>query len=332
MKIKQKRVIMLAIGFVTVFLMGLVWVSKSEVNVEKGKIDLARMNLPESNLSGERCENGRSRPIAVMMSSDQETRPLSGIGEADMVFEMPVTNGGVTRLMAVFQCRQPQEIGSVRSSRLDFIPLAQGLGAVYAHWGGEKEALTELSRGVINNLDGVQYDGGTSKVYYRKKGLKPPHNGFTSYALLKEEMVQRGFNSKWAVTAYPHRESKSLEEQEPDTIYAQEFAVNWKYDPISNIYQRWRNNQLEMDLNLNQPVTASNVVLMKTSWSPISKDYIKVKTAGSGSAIVYKNGQAILGVWEKKGVSEKLFFFDRQGREIEFSPGPTWVEITTDNI
>lgn len=297
---------------------------RNEVGIEKGKIDLAKMNLPRSDLTGERCKNGKARPIAVMLASDPETRPLSGLAEADLVFEMPVTDGGVTRLMAVFQCHEPQEIGSVRSSRIDFIPLAQGLGAIYAHWGGEKEALARLNSGVIDNLDGLRYDG---TIYYRKKGVRPPHNGFTSYRLLADEITRRGFNLSKSATVYAHQEGQSEGNEQPPVIYADEFEVRWVYQPETNSYQRWRDGEWETDPNLNRPLEATNVVLMKTTWSPINRDYIRTKTIGSGSATIYKNGIAISGTWEKKGAENKLFFFDLQKQEIKFSPGSIWIEI-----
>ena len=65
---------------------------------------------------------------------DPEARPLSGIGQADVIIEMPVTPNSVTRFMAVYQCQTPKEIGSVRSAREDFIPLAAGFNTIYAHW------------------------------------------------------------------------------------------------------------------------------------------------------------------------------------------------------
>src|SRR5438093_338635 len=63
-----------------------------------------------SPISGIECENPDSRPIAVMLSSDREARPLSGIGAADLVFEMPVVENGFTRMMAVYQCGKPKEL------------------------------------------------------------------------------------------------------------------------------------------------------------------------------------------------------------------------------
>ncbi|MFH1049206.1 MAG: DUF3048 domain-containing protein, partial [Patescibacteria group bacterium] len=57
----------------------------------------------------ESCQNSTRRSIAVMLAIDAITRPLSGISEADIVFEMPVITDSITRLMAVFGCIIPTE-------------------------------------------------------------------------------------------------------------------------------------------------------------------------------------------------------------------------------
>src|SRR3989339_1786239 len=133
------------IGMVAVLVAGGVLLSKLGNNIEiSNKNGVENVKKEKSTLVGIECENYYARPYAVMLSSDKEARPLSGIGEADMVFEMPVVENGFTRMMAVYQCNRPKELGSVRSSRLDFVPLALGLNAIYAHFGGEKEVLEEL--------------------------------------------------------------------------------------------------------------------------------------------------------------------------------------------
>lgn len=298
---------------------------KNIFNIEKGSISLEGMSFSQSNLAGIRCENAKSRPMAVMLSSDPEARPLAGISQADMVFEMPVTEGGVTRMMAVFQCYQPEEIGSIRSSRLDFIPLVESLDAVYAHWGGEKDALAELDRGITDNIDGLKYEGTT---YYRKAGLKPPHNGFTSFDLLKKATEKLGYSLSKSLATYPYGDDKSLGQNDPPGLYKGNFLVNWKYDPNHNTYLRWRNDKAETDRNNSRQVEAKNVILLKTTWSPIDKDYIRIRTIGSGEAVIYQNGQVINGSWEKKDDRSKLYFFDDKHQEVRFSPGPVWVEVT----
>src|SRR3989338_11344357 len=47
-------------------------------------------------LTAEPCNNALRRPIAVMLSGDTIARPLSGIAEADMVFEMPVITNTIS--------------------------------------------------------------------------------------------------------------------------------------------------------------------------------------------------------------------------------------------
>src|SRR3989344_5606412 len=114
-----------------------------------------------ASLTGLVCDNYAKRPIAVMMASDPIARPLSGIGQADIVVEMPVTPNGITRMMAVFQCASSfdsaqgklAEIGSIRSAREDFLPLVASFRALYAHWGGEREALNKLNNRILDNIE-----------------------------------------------------------------------------------------------------------------------------------------------------------------------------------
>ena len=278
-----------------------------------------------SSISGQECENAGARPFAVMVSSDAEARPLSGIGEADMVFEMPVVENGFTRMMAVFQCGRPKEVGSVRSSRLDFMPLALGLDAIYAHFGGEQEVLEKLNNGIIDNIDGLKYD---EIYYYRKNGIPRPHNSFTDFDLMTEIARKLGYNLEGTKVNYPHEEkSKSRGTVEPDPLFNENFRVIWHYNKETNSYLRNRAGVDEIDKNTGKRVETKNVVIIETSASPVNKDYIRVKTVGSGSATVYKDGVVINGSWEKKDDRAKMFFYDKDGEEIEFAPGPIWVEI-----
>lgn len=321
-KLKLIAIILIILGVLASA--GFLILKRNIFDIEKGSVDLEGMNFSRSDLAGIRCENARARPVAVMLASDPEARPIAGLAEADFVLEMPVTDGGVTRLMAVFQCYQPKEIGSIRSSRLDFIPLVRGLDAVYAHWGGEKEALTELSRGVVDNIDAMKYEG---TFYYRKSGLKQPHNGFTSFELLQKAIVNLDYTLGRLAAIYPSGEDKNLGQISPPSLYQGKFQVDWRYDHDKNVYRRWRDGKPEVDRNDNRQIEAKNIIVLHTGWSPINKDYIRIQTVGSGEITVYQNGEAIIGSWEKKSPDSKLYFYDNSGQEIKFTPGQIWVEI-----
>src|SRR3989338_830048 len=157
--------------------------------------------LPKSPISGLACANGERRPMAVMLAGDSVTRPLSGLSEADLVFNMPVITNSMTRFMAVYICNSPKEIGSVRSSRDDFIPLARGLDAIFAHWGGSHFALDELTKGVVDNIDAL---ANPFSAYFRKSGIASPHNGFTSGTRLYGAAEKMGYRQKENFSGYLH--------------------------------------------------------------------------------------------------------------------------------
>ena len=73
-------------------------------------------------------------PLAVMIENDPAARPQSGFHRADLVYEA-VSEGGITRLMAVFWRNEAERIEAIRSARVYYIHWAAELGAVYVHWG-----------------------------------------------------------------------------------------------------------------------------------------------------------------------------------------------------
>ena len=282
--------------------------------------------LVKGSLSGVECEQGTRRPVAVMLASDPEARPLAGVGSADMVIEMPVTEGGVTRMMAIFQCNAPREIGSIRSARLDFLPLVQGFNALYVHWGGEHEVLALLDKHIVQNIDCIKLDGTTCQ---RKRGIPRPHNGYTTSQLIKEKVEALGYSTTKNLVEYLFDSAKSQGIVAVPTLYSGEFAVKWTYDPASNKYTRSRGGTAEIDRLTGNPVQASNVIVLHTTSEYVSILYNRVKTTGSGKATVYHNGEAITATWEKLTDNAKLAIKDAKGDEVELTPGNTWWEFVT---
>lgn len=284
---------------------------------------------PRGPLTGLPCVAARQRPIAIMLASDPEARPLSGIGQADIVFEMPVTPNGITRLMAVYQCSNPKEIGSIRSARQDFIPLAQGVDAIFAHWGGEHDALTALDARAMDNVDALKYEGST---FYRKRGVPRPHNGFTTLSLIRERADQLGYRASTSFSGYPHITEK-IERTlgtvaESATIpWPQGMDVRFSYDEKSGSYLRWRGGTPEIDTTTGEQVRASVVVIMQTTASFLRDQYISVQTIGSGVATIWQGGRSISVLWKKPTATAMLSFTDSREKAISLEPGPIWVLI-----
>ena len=285
-----------------------------------------------SPISGLECENAARRPMAVMISGNSEARPLSGLSEADLVVEMPVITGGITRMMAVYVCGDPETIGSLRSARHDFIPLAMGLDAIFAHWGGSHFALDKLNAGIMDNINAiVDYYG----AFYRQPGIARPHNGFTSMKRLFKAAKRFGYRLENNFEGYPHYtdDDNSLSGDNKDGIlkinYPYPWNLEYRYQAKDNSYFRWRGGKKEIDKNNSEQIKAKNIVVMRAASRQIEGQYNDVDVEGEGKAIIYNNGEEISGRWkkDKNNKKSKLYFYDDSGAEIKFVPGQIWVEI-----
>lgn len=327
------KLLVIAGSVVAVLIIVFIFWWNKEIVISNGIIIGAGGQAPKSLITGTDCASAGIRPIGVMLASDPEARPLSGIGQADMVFEMPVDPTGITRFLAVFQCENPKEIGSIRSARNDFIPLAVGTGIIYAHWGGEHSALERLDGHIIDNVDAMKYEGDT---FYRKTGIRQPHNGFSNLDLITKKAKDLGYDFKNTFAGYPHQDKQpninlSNLASQISVNYPDSHSVSWTYDSGSNLYSRSRNNTPEADRNTGQTVKASVVILMNTASKFLREQYIAVDVQGEGPAWIYQNGGIVNGKWKKdpSRLDSKLYFYDDSGKEVLFAPGKIWVEVVT---
>ena len=286
----------------------------------------------KSLISGIECENSQARPFAVMQAGDWEAWPLSGISEADLVIEMPVVTNGITRYMALYNCSKPTEIGSIRSSRHDFIPLAMGFDAIYAHWGGSHYALDKLNNKIMDNVNALYLDG---SVFFRKPGLPKPHDGFTTIEKLREYSERVGYRLESNFEGYKFYEQENpIDKNGRLSIgYSSSYKVAYTYDFEKNLYSRFKGNKIDKDKLTSEQISAKNVVIMFAKSRQIEGQYNDMDIEGEGNAIVYQNGWEIKGKWkkDKSDMKSKLFFYNEAGEEIKFVPGKIWIQVVQTN-
>lgn len=287
-------------------------------------------------LTGIACENGGRRPFAVMLAGDTVARPLSGIAQADVVVEMPVLTNGITRFMAVFSCEEPKEIGSIRSSRDDFLPFAKSFDVIYAHWGGSHLALDLLNAKVLDNIDALK---DPFAAFYRKNDRLAPHNGFTSIARLEETAQKRGYRMERKGGGYPHiPENVALGIDQTVRIgYPGPYAVEFFYDHTTNSYFRSRGGMKEMDEGAGKQVEVKNLIVMNAESRQLDADYNTVTVEGEGKVRIFRNGEEKKGTWKRMKeeyasasadhVDNKYYFVDDQGKEIGLVEGKIWISL-----
>ena len=99
-------------------------------------------------------EVGNRRPYAVMLNNHEIASPQSGTSEASILYEA-IVEGGITRLMGVYEQFSTERIGSVRSARHYFVSFADEYDAIFVHFGETKYATAKIKELGIDNLSGL---------------------------------------------------------------------------------------------------------------------------------------------------------------------------------
>lgn len=124
----------------------------------KSKIDLSLPKTDECPINGQMYTKAEKdiwstrRPLISMVENHVDSRPISGLSKADVVYEA-VAEGGITRFMSVFYCGAVAEnvkIAPIRSVRIYFVNLAAGYGTypIFLHQGGANDFCSDCPGGV----------------------------------------------------------------------------------------------------------------------------------------------------------------------------------------
>jgi len=301
-----------------------------------------------SPISGLACDNWNKRSFAVMQPADVSARPLAGLSSADMVVEMVAVYGSITRLMGVYGCTIPEEVGSLRSARHDFVHLAKSFDSIYVHWGrADIEQFKQvLDSGIIDDMNCNNDAGKSAGQYcYRKEATGTMHGvdtGYAKFASLLDGAKAFGYRMENTFVGYPHQTEAALDARPTGgnlrVGYAKPFDAEYDYDKVSNSYFRTWGGVADTDRNNKQKIAPKNIVVMIADAAPIKvgEQYVNVQIGDpwfdqtdSGTAFYYMNGQQYRGTWkkDKSTIDSKLLFTDESGQEIKFVPGQIWVDI-----
>src|SRR5699024_6798862 len=77
-------------------------------------------------------KDATNRTVSFMVNKHPDAKPQTGLSEVDIVFEM-LTEGNITRFLAILQSEQPEKVGPVRIAIEYFFELAKGYDALYVY-------------------------------------------------------------------------------------------------------------------------------------------------------------------------------------------------------
>ncbi|WP_108672457.1 DUF3048 domain-containing protein [Peribacillus acanthi] len=273
-------------------------------------------------------EVSNQRAVTVMVNNHPKARPQSGISKADIVYEM-LAEGEVTRFLAVFQSEKPDRIGPVRSARDYYIELAKGLNGVYICHGYSPEAKAMLDSGFIENLNGIVYDG---TLFKRDKSRKAPHNSYITFENIEKGAEKNGFNMEQAPGTFPFLTEDEMavlngEKGEAVSISygSQTFNVRYEFNEATSTYHRFSKGEQTIDKETGDPIQLKNVFIIEAPHKIVDKygrRDINLESGGNGYLLQEGKWNAVQ--WENKN---GLIIPVKDGKDVGFIPGKTWVNI-----
>ncbi|MDO8669271.1 MAG: DUF3048 domain-containing protein [Candidatus Buchananbacteria bacterium] len=275
-------------------------------------------------------ENQDVAPVGVMVENHVESRPQSGLSKAKIVYEF-LAEADITRFLAVYDLSENLErIGPVRSARPYFIDIAREYRAIYAHSGGSPKALDILrDDDLVYNLD--EFFGYNSGYFWRDDKRYAPHNLYTSSELLLKAKEHYDVLNYADLVSWKFKDGKSAAasnlEIKINYSDSPSYQVIWKYSSDSNMYERWQNNNRHVDDD-GSIIEADNVIIQYAETEVLDEIGRKdIELIGEDKAVVFRDGLAILGRWQKKDTASRTVFYDENNNEIELNRGKTWVEV-----
>lgn len=314
-----------------------------EREIKNGKI--------QSYLTGEwiEQEKGNRRPIAVMIPNNTPAMPQYGLSKAAIIYEAPV-EGRITRLMAVFEdYDELDHIGPVRSSRDYFVYVAMGYQAIYCNWGLARPYVEELlSRDTVQNIsaavEGIHNPSDEAFGRISRPGYATEFTGYLFTDGLEKAVKRQKYETEYDKLYVPpftfiadDYRAEYTENEDASMIYPGGKKDNaggygaynpyFEYNLQDNLYYRYQNGKKQIDEYDGSQLAVSNVVFQYCHGEVRDKkDYLAFGVHGEGDALVFTNGKVIEGTWMRyDGDATPAKFFDKDGNEIVFNQGKTWI-------
>ncbi len=280
-----------------------------------------------------------SRPVAVMVENSPDSRPQSGLINADIVFEV-VDEGGVTRYVAVFSSNDADIIGPVRSARIYYAEIARSFDPIYTFWGTYPECFDAIKTMDMDVLDANQMgivpstDSGWRD--YNRSSITE-HTAFMSIDGIMEDASGAGYSLDGGQSPLRFKidavDSEKGDISDVSINFSSEgYKVDFAYDSESNEYLKYIAGSAHKDYDTGKQISVNNVIVMITNIDgPIDEaGHMVVRTTGTsdnGKAFFFMDGNVIEGTWERNSIFEPFTFRDGEGSVVLFNRGSTWVSM-----
>jgi hypothetical protein len=285
-------------------------------------------------------ELSQYRPIMVVTDNQKDARPLSGLSEADLIYELPV-EGGISRILAVYWSTYPKTFGPIRSFRTYFGELSTELGALIYHYGQAEVSTAEIaSKPELKSIDSSSYFnefdiprvscGGFRDEERIKNNVDSEHTLYSDSNRMRACTPVTTYKSNINITPLKYKLDAEYKDRSNNSSLSVKFGnadniSNYIYSRDENVYIR----ENSVDRNTSVSVKLKNLIVEEV---PVTETYtenrlLSINLIGQGKAVFMFDGKVIEGIWQKDKRESRTKYFDKSGKEVEFNRGKTLISI-----
>ena len=267
-------------------------------------------------------QNPNRPALAVKIDGAPEAQPQVGLAVADVVYEEPVE--GLIRYIAIFQSKDPGDVGPIRSARpmdADLIEPLHGLFAISGGIGAFVNAAQDVAQ--------VFLEG--NPAYYRAGDRRAPHNLLGhAQGLWDQTDGQTAPAPLWDFDPKPPTTSAVCG---IDLAYFRAVSIHYDLDVPTGTWKRSINGDAQLAYP-DTPIAPNNIVIQLVDTEPTGfvdvtgSKVVKTVVVGGGDAYVMAGGKGYIGTWDRPDSTQPAKYLDSAtGQPIKFQPGTTWVAL-----
>lgn len=271
---------------------------------------------------------GANQPvIALKIDNTRAAQPHTGLRAADLVYVQEV-EWGLTRLLAFYNSEIPDLVGPLRSARVSDIDLLRAFGEIpYAYSGAQSRLMTRLAESTF-------IDAPATRVY--SGWFDDPARPAPINHMLRPQATLEAFPE-----AAVSKDIGFVFSDEPPVggEVASEVGAQWGASSISFTWDPEQGNYIvgidgaESRSSEGGPQRAATVVIQSVTQSDsgFGDRYggvtPQVKTVGSGTALIFRDGKVWEVTWERPDPLEGTRFLLADGSPMPFAIGQEWIVL-----
>lgn len=239
--------------------------------------------------------------------------------------------------LALFRHKQDSRQGRLAQKRkADFVEIAEGLDAIFVHWGGSKYAYSAISERNVDDLDGRSYLG---RYFFRDKertNVAIEHRGYTTREAIDKGLtkldirrdIKSGYQSPFAfVSESSPRTPAGGACSRIDIVFSSYCNHSFTYSAQDGLYLNDINGAPMTDADGKQ-MAVKNVIILYCPVSLMgdSSGCVDMDLTG-GSGVYLSNGAYENITWKKGGSDDMLTLYSSDGTELKLNPGQSYIGL-----